>query len=145
MTKTCSLFLSALIGLAACSDGGSDPASGVDRDDSAVEERAWPHDDYEFTLTVYSDGVVANGARPTRITVVDGAVIDATDIATQQPVLDLAHIPTIEALFAWNEGADELDATYDEELGYPVDVTINRSRIPTDGGMSYHVRDVELN
>lgn len=127
-----SFLLSTLMGLAACSDGGGAP------------EPSWldnGHDTYAFTLTRACE---CDGAAK-RITVEHGVVVAATYIDSQAPVADLASVPTIEELFTWIEEAKEVEATYDPTLGYPVDVTLDRSKIIADGGQEFHVRDVQLN
>lgn len=90
--------------------------------------------------------------RPVRIDVRFGEVSAVTVVETDEPLADLSSFPTIEDLFAEIEDAIErdaysLDARYDGDLGYPVDVSIDYIENAVDEEMAFKVssfRDLGL-
>jgi hypothetical protein len=95
-----------------------------------------------YTLTVSQDCFCVEEARgPFRVVVRNGAVVSVTDPATGAPRTASEFVPlTVEELFARIEeamaaGTRELEVEYDRDLGYPVEIVINRSGIPVDAGM----------
>jgi hypothetical protein len=77
----------------------------------------------------------------------DGLVVSAVDPDTNEPIdPPLNGFPTIEDLFdeiqdAIDRDADNIDATYDESFGYPVQVFIDWIRNAIDDEMSFQVSD----
>lgn len=102
-----------------------------------------------YTFTVTQDCFCVEDARGSfRVTVADGAVVSVTDPATGAPRTASEFVPlTVEALFdrveqAVAEGVREIDVEYDRELGYPVEIEINRSQIAVDGGIIITASDL---
>ena len=122
-------------------------ASGADDVDEARQHWAGQRiSDYAFTVS--QDCFCVEDARgPFRVTVRNGAVVSVTDPATGAPRTASQFVPlTVDALFdrveqAVAEGIRELDVEYDQDLGYPVEIVINRSGIPADAGMTITARE----
>jgi hypothetical protein len=99
--------------------------------------------DYRFTLQRRCE-CPDEWSAPTAITVRDGAVVSATIEGGSAPE---GAALTIDDLFnaiadALNEPVDT-SVTYDEALGYPLDVQLDLEAIAVDGGLSLTVSDFE--
>ena len=135
----------AAIALTACDNPFS--ASGPDDLDEA--RRHWSEQRVAgYTFTVTQDCFCVEDARGSfRVTVANGAVVSVTDPATGAPRTASEFVPlTVEALFdrveqAVAEGVREIDVEYDRELGYPVEIEINRSQQPVDAAVIITVTD----
>lgn len=127
------------LALAGC-DNPFSPSGPEDVDDA---RRHWAEQrisSYAFTVT--QDCFCVEDARgPFRVAVSNGAVVSVTDPATGAPRAASEFVPlTVEALFdrveqAVAEGVREIDVEYDRELGYPVEIEINRSQQPVDAAI----------
>ena len=84
--------------------------------------------------------------RPVRVTVEAGAVVAAVFADTGEPVrTPLSDVETIDDLFdeiqdAIDREAFRIDATYDPDLGFPVDVAIDFEEWTIDEEMAFSVR-----
>jgi hypothetical protein len=84
--------------------------------------------------------------RPVRIRVQDGVVVSAVDPGTGDP-LDPPQdgFPTIDDLFdeiqEAIDGADQIEASYDEDRGYPIHVFMDWITNAIDDEMSFQVTD----
>jgi hypothetical protein len=85
--------------------------------------------------------------RPVRIQVLDGEVVAVEDAETSEPVDEpLASFPTIEDLFAEIEEAllqeaFRIQATYDDDFGYPIEVSIDFIENAVDDEMAFRVAE----
>lgn len=134
------------LSLAGCNDStGPDPLT------LAAAVRKWESKgpaDYRFNYqaTCFC-GLV--GLRPLTIWVQDGVVTHAffAEGGEEVPPDQLGQVPTIDDLFAWiveatNTGAHEITATYDDELGYPRQVFIDRIENAIDDELSFEVSNL---
>ncbi len=83
--------------------------------------------------------------------VLEDTIRSVTVVSTGLPVehMQIDAWLTVEELFAAVEeailhDADDLQMTYDLELGYPEFVFINREEMTTDEEVGYHVFDLEV-
>jgi len=85
-----------------------------------------------------------------RIQVLDDEVVAVHDVETGEPVTQpIASFPTIDDLFAEIEDAIQrkafrIQATYDDERGYPIDVSIDYIEYAVDEEMAFQVREFEV-
>jgi len=141
------LLSSAVLALSACdgSHAKTDPELAAARqqwDDAAIE-------DYQFTLyrSCFCE-VAPDGAGSFVITVKSGAV-DAVfhrDSGVYLSDEQAADLPTIDDLFdrldaAYRHGADEVEASYDPTLGYPLSIYIDRDAKVSDDEISYQISE----
>ena len=134
------------LGLGAC-DNPFSPSGPEDLDEA---RRHWADERVSsYTFTVSQDCFCVEEARGRfRVTVTNGAVTSITDPATGAPRTASRFVPlTVEALFdrveqAVNEGVRELDVEYDPDLGYPVEIEINRSQQAVDAAIIITARDL---
>lgn len=91
----------------------------------------------------------AETAGPIRITVQNGQIIQAIDLASEQPVSSnvLSGLQTIEGVFdtiedAYNEGAASINVTYDPSLKFPASVGIDYDLGIADEELSLQITDV---
>lgn len=88
--------------------------------------------------------------RPIRVEVREGEVVSATYADSGEPVTNPdVPIPTVPDLFtiiqeALDAGAHSIVATYDGELGYPMDVSIDYLEMAIDEELAFSVREFEL-
>ena len=88
--------------------------------------------------------------QPLRIEVRDSEVVRALPAGSDEGLDDKAldEIPTIDDLFEWildaiDGEADRIDATYDDRLGYPHDVYIDRIKQAIDDELSFEVSNFQ--
>jgi hypothetical protein len=87
---------------------------------------------------------------PVRITVKDDTLDQVADIETGEPVEETIEgaFLTIEQLFdliqdAINQNAVQIDIAYDEDLGYPRDVSVDLSRSRFNDTAQFEIREFE--
>ncbi len=131
-------------GAISCSDPVGPERSELDRARGRWESRPPVVYEFRFQRSCFCPRELV---RPVRITVSNGVVISAVDPDTNEPVTPpLNGFPTIDDLFdeiqdAIDREADDIDATYDEAFGYPVQVFIDWIRNAIDDEMSFQVSD----
>lgn len=87
--------------------------------------------------------------RPIRVEVREGEVVSATYADSGEPVTNPdVPTPTVPDLFtviqeAIDAEAHSIAATYDAELGYPVDVSIDYLELAIDEELAFSVREFE--
>lgn len=156
------LLLPLLVSLAACS--GPDPVVGPPTDEPAsgpptsgtpgdpprtfaLAAERWADagpDAYRMTLQ-RSCFCPPDWRGPFRVTVRDGAVVEAT---YEGEPIDVERVITAEALIsllrdAYTEGAERVDAAYDPEFGYPTQLYIDYSAQIADEEVGYEVSQFE--
>ena len=140
------------IALLALAHTGCTEVVGPEQDELAVARARWAAtnaDDYsfEFQRTCFC---APDFVRPIRIEVVDGIVSSAVYVDTEEPIpTPLTSVPTIDDLF--DEIQDAIDgmafsviADYDEELGYPISVSIDHIELAIDDEMAFAVSSFQL-
>lgn len=125
-------------------DGGPQPL------DFVVAMQKWesrgPSDySFDYALTCFCGMLTW----PIRVEVRGGEVVRATRAGTEDELSEeeLAQLPTIDELFAMiaeaiEQDAAVIDATYDDELGYPVSVFIDWIKNAVDDEVSFTVTNV---
>lgn len=105
--------------------------------------------DYSFDYLVSCFCPVPE-VQPLRIEVRDGEVTRAVPAGSDEwlPQKSLVEIPTIDDLFerildAIDGEADRVDATYDDRLGYPRAVFIDRAQRAIDDELSFEVSNLQ--
>ena len=100
---------------------------------------------YSFEIQVGCFCTIA-GWTPALVVVSDNAVVAATRLLDNEPVPqnELSFIPTVDKLFdiiksARFGGADSISASYDDDLGFPVTVSIDYIEGAVDDEVSYSV------
>jgi len=145
-TRVTLVVLAVLAG--AGSTACSDPL-GPEQDELGKARARWEAHGSQFYSFTFQRGCFCPPAitRPVRIEVWDGVVVSAVDPDTGDP-LDPPQegFPTIDDLFdeiqeSIDREADEIQATYDEDLGYPVNVFVDWIINAIDDEMSFHVTD----
>lgn len=156
------LALLVVLPLAACS--GSDPVLGTPPDEPTAgpptsgtagepprafvqAAERWAEagpDDYRMTLQ-RSCFCPSDWRGPFRVTVRDGAVVEAT---YDGAAVDAERVVTAEALLAllrdaYVRGADRVDAFYDSEFGFPTRLYIDYSALLADEEVGYEVTAFE--
>lgn len=120
--------------------------NGLDGGALADAEQRWTDagiTDYTYTLTSECGERQLIGTFS--LTVTDGAVSAAEgvgDAASWVPDTALAVFPSIDDLFGVLHGAHEVSAAYDDELGYPTNITIDWHREAIDDEECYVVSDL---
>jgi hypothetical protein len=126
----------------------SDPL-GPEQDELGKARARWEAHGVQFYGFTFQRGCFCPPAitRPVRIEVWDGVVVSAVDPDTGDP-LDPPQegFPTIDDLFdeiqeAIDREADEIQASYDEDFGYPVNVFVDWITNAIDDEMSFQVTD----
>ena len=109
-----------------------------------------PRPSYSFTWK-QSCFCSPDSLRSMRITVTSGAITSAVFVDTQLPVSDgvRTNLKTIDGVFGMIQSAidqdyDEVQVTYDPQLGYPRVVSLNPALGAADAGMSLALSDVTV-
>lgn len=142
-----------LIALAVAALGCSDPL-GPQENRLAEARAAWSLGapagyEFEFQRLCFCG---PDTTRPVRIEVRFGEVTAVTVVETGETLADPSSFPTIEDLFdevedAIRRDAFSLDVQYDDDLGYPIEVTIDFDEQAQDEEMAFRVsafRDLGL-
>lgn len=143
-----------MLAIGACSGGGDDDEDTLDREAFEAARQKWTAariEDYQFTLTkdcyCLSSGDTAGAGRYV-IQVRGGVVAQAFDAVTGEYLSDAAarSLPTLSGLFdildqAHAREADEIEARYEQTLGYPVEVDIDYDERSADDEVEYRVND----
>jgi hypothetical protein len=131
--------------VAACSTGPLAPErSALETARAAWAVSAPDAYSYEFRRICFCGGEIT---RPVQIEVAAGQVISVVPVDDGPPLqTPIDEYPTIDDLFdeiqdAIDADAHQLLATYDEEWGYPVDVSIDFILEAIDEEMGFQVRD----
>jgi hypothetical protein len=131
----------------------SNPFSASGADDLDEARRHWAEKRISsYTFTVSQDCFCVEDARgPFRVRVSGGAVVSVTDPVTGAPRVASEFVPlTVDELFdrveqAVADGVRELEVEYHRDLGYPVEIEINRSQQLVDAAIIITVSGFERN
>jgi hypothetical protein len=144
------VLLTAVV-LTGATAGCDDPVSPAVTDLARAMDRWEAHGPRDYSFDYQVKCFCSLDTRPLRIEVRDGEVVRALPAGSEEVLDDgaaLDGIPTIDDLFKWildaiEHEAAQIDATYDEQLGYPHDVFIDRIKQAIDDEFSFEVTNFQ--